>query len=91
MIKHISKIPYVDIGLQHRAISKELLYEIEKVINHGQFVLGKEVDLFEKKLADLCGVKFSIGVSGSINCLIHTIILRDILCASHLNYFRMSY
>ena len=70
MIKHIRKIPYVDIGLQHRAISKELLYEIEKVINHGQFVLGKEVDLFEKKLADLCGVKFSIGVNSGTDALI---------------------
>ena len=70
MIKHIRKIPYVDIGLQHRAISKELLSEIEKVINHGQFVLGKEVELFEKKLADLCGVKFSVGVNSGTDALI---------------------
>ena len=70
MVKHIRKIPYVDIGLQHRSISKELLSEIEKVINHGQFVLGKEVEIFEQRLADLCGVKFSIGVNSGTDALI---------------------
>ena len=69
MVKNIREIPYVDIGLQHRLISKELLSEIEKVINHGQFVLGQEVETFEQKLADLCEVKFSVGVNSGTDAL----------------------
>ncbi|MFH1767537.1 MAG: DegT/DnrJ/EryC1/StrS family aminotransferase [Candidatus Omnitrophota bacterium] len=64
------KVPYVDIIGQHMSIKEELLQAVGKVIEHGHFVLGKEVAEFEEKFAKLCGVKYAVGLSSGTDALI---------------------
>ncbi len=64
------KVPYVDIALQHRPLKAELLEAVGAVIDRGQFVLGPEVELFETKLAALCGAKHAVGLNSGTDALI---------------------
>jgi len=64
------KIPYVDIAKQHAPLKKRLLEAIGRVIDHGQFILGDEVKEFEKRFAELCGVRFAVAVNSGTDALI---------------------
>jgi dTDP-4-amino-4,6-dideoxygalactose transaminase len=60
----------VDIARQHAAIKDELLAAVGKVLDHGNFVLGPEVEEFERRFAELCGTQFSVGVNSGTDALV---------------------
>jgi len=64
-----ARVPYVNIAGQHRALKAELLEAISQTLDEGQFVLGPSVAAFEKRFAELCGVKFVIGVGNGTDAL----------------------
>lgn len=70
MKSQISKISYVNIAKQNAPIKSELLRAIERVIDHGQFVLGKEVEELEKRFSEMCGARFSVAVNSGTDALI---------------------
>lgn len=63
-------IPYVNIAAQHAPLREKLLKAIGRVIDHGQFVLGPEVQEFEKRFAELCGVRFAVALNSGTDALI---------------------
>lgn len=63
------KISYVDLGLQWKNEKSELMPEITKVFSSGSYVLGKEVDEFEKKIAVKCGVRFAVSFNSGTDAL----------------------
>ena len=63
-------IPYVDLVQQHAALKGELLSAIERVIDRGQFILGEEVGTFERAFAELCQVRYAVGVNSGTDALI---------------------
>ena len=69
MMTHFS-IPYVDIAGQNAPIKEELLAAIGDVLDQGQFVLGEQVSDFERRFADLCGVRYAVGVNSGTDALI---------------------
>ena len=62
-------VPYVDIGAQTRLLKKDLLRAIEEVLDHGNFILGQEVQSFEEAFAAYCGVRFAVGVNSGTDAL----------------------
>lgn len=62
-------IPYVDIVAQTKLLKKDLLRAVSKVLDHGQFILGKEVQSFEEMFASYCGVRFAVGVNSGTDAL----------------------
>ena len=50
-------------------MEKELTEVILEVIRGGQFILGENVAKIEKKIADLCGVDYAIGVGNGSDAL----------------------
>lgn len=64
------KVPYVNIAAQHAPIKEELLEAMGGVIDHGRFILGQEVDEFEKRFAETCGVAYAVGVNSGTDALI---------------------
>jgi dTDP-4-amino-4,6-dideoxygalactose transaminase len=64
------KIPYVNLADQNVAIKNELLAAVDSVISSGQYILGKEVTDFEHHFAELCGVKYAVGVGTGTDALI---------------------
>ncbi|MFA4873673.1 MAG: DegT/DnrJ/EryC1/StrS family aminotransferase [Patescibacteria group bacterium] len=63
-------ISYVKIAAQHAPIKEVLLDAIGKVIDKGQFILGDEVAEFETRFAELCGVRYAVGLNSGTDALI---------------------
>ena len=55
---------------QRARIEAKLRAGMDRVLEHGQFVLGPEVAALEAELADYCGVPHAIGVSSGRDALI---------------------
>ncbi|WP_457786649.1 DegT/DnrJ/EryC1/StrS family aminotransferase [Geobacillus sp. Geo 8.1] len=68
------KVPYVNIGLQNKLILEELNEAINNVIKSGQFILGDEVEKFERNFAKLTNAKYAIGVNSGTDALILTLL-----------------
>ena len=52
--------------------------EIKSVLDHGRYILGKEVEELEKNLADFVGVKHCIAVSSGTDALLIALMSLDI-------------
>jgi dTDP-4-amino-4,6-dideoxygalactose transaminase len=63
-------VPYVALSLRAKRVKEQLMTAIEKVIDHGIYVLGPEVQDFEKRFASYCGTRFAVGVSDGTSALI---------------------
>lgn len=63
-------IPYVNLAQQHQPLKPALLEAVSRVLDHGQFILGPEVAEFEQRFADVCGVRYAIGVNSGTDALI---------------------
>lgn len=55
------------INLQYE---KEISEALQRVLHSGWYILGKEVQEFEKKFAEYCGTKFAVGVANGLDALI---------------------
>jgi dTDP-4-amino-4,6-dideoxygalactose transaminase len=64
------EVPYVNLALQHRPMRAELLEAVGEVIDSGQFILGERVAEFERRVAELCGVRHAVGVNSGTDALI---------------------
>jgi len=56
-------ITFFDLKEQYEKIKDEIDNAIINVLKKGNFILGRELELFEKEFAECCKVKFAIGVS----------------------------
>jgi dTDP-4-amino-4,6-dideoxygalactose transaminase len=62
-------IPIVDLKAQYQAIQDEADSAIRRVLREGQFILGPDVQGFEKEIADYCGTKYAVGVASGTDAL----------------------
>lgn len=62
-------IPFLDLKAQHTEIRDEIDRAISGVIDNNQFILGKEVNLFEEEFADYCGAEHCIAVNCGTSAL----------------------
>ncbi len=63
-------VPFVALGLQQGAVKAQILAAVGRVLEHGQYVLGPEVEEFERRFAALCGTPFAVGVSDGTHALL---------------------
>lgn len=63
-------VPLLDLHLQYRSIKQEILETLEKLLDSQRFVLGPEVESFEKEISEYCGVPHAVGVSSGTDALI---------------------
>jgi len=63
----------VDLKKQYRNIKDEIDKKISILINDSAFILGKDVEEFEKEFGKFCGARYSVGVSSGIDALIITL------------------
>jgi dTDP-4-amino-4,6-dideoxygalactose transaminase len=63
------QVPFVDLGAQYRTIAAEIDEAVSKVIREADFILGREVRLFEEEFARFCEVQYAIGVDSGTSAL----------------------
>lgn len=62
-------IPLVDLAVQHAAVADAVNAGFERVMARTAFVLGEEVQQFETRFADFCGVAHCVGVANGTDAL----------------------
>lgn len=62
-------IPFLDLKAINSQYEKSLHASFERVLSSGWYILGREVENFEKSFAEYCGVKHCIGVSNGLDAL----------------------
>src|SRR6202022_4972585 len=63
------QVPFVDLAAQHCTISAEINEAVSKVIRETDFILGRDVHLFEEEFAAFCQANWAIGVDSGTSAL----------------------
>lgn len=63
------KLQMVDVVGQYKSIKKEVDEAIHRVLDSGQFILGKEVGELECSIAGYVGVKYAVGCASGTDAL----------------------
>jgi dTDP-4-amino-4,6-dideoxygalactose transaminase len=62
-------IPLNDTRAQYDTLKDELLPAVNAVMERSWFILGKNVEEFEREFADYCGAKYAVGVSNGTDAI----------------------
>lgn len=63
------KIPLLDLKKQYKDLKPEVMKAIENVVDSGHFILGPDIEKFEKEVASYLGVKYALGVTSGTDAL----------------------
>ncbi len=63
-------VPYVNFPQQFEDSKEEVLRAIQGVFERGDFILGKEVSVFEQEFARISNVKYAVGVANGTDSII---------------------
>lgn len=63
------RVPMVDFVAEYHSYKREIDSAIKRVLKRGWYILGPEVDEFEKKIASYIGVKHAVGVASGTDAL----------------------
>lgn len=63
-------IPFIDLQAQYAALKPIIQERINRVLNHGQYIMGPEVGELEERLAAYVGVKHCIAASSGTDTLL---------------------
>lgn len=62
-------IPFIDLAAQQRGIRTQITDRINRVLQHGKYILGPEVQELEEKLAEYTGAKYCITCANGTDAL----------------------
>ena len=69
-------IRFLDIYKQDKKFHKKILKDLKKTFKKGDFILGNDVEKFEKNFAKFCSSKYAIGCANGTDAL--TIALKSL-------------
>jgi dTDP-4-amino-4,6-dideoxygalactose transaminase len=64
------KVPLLDLRRQNGPLQQELLDAFQRVLDSGQYILGKEVEELERRGAAVSGTRHAIGVSSGTDAIL---------------------
>ena len=64
------KVPLLDVNAQNHPLREPILAAMARVMDAGNFILGAEVEAFEKELAAALGVRRAVGLSSGTDSLL---------------------
>jgi len=63
-------IPFVDLKTQYESLKPQIQERINRVLEHGQYIMGPEVEELESMLANFTGAKYCITVASGTDALL---------------------
>src|ERR671938_1168376 len=69
---------FIDLKTQYRALKADIDARIQRVLDHGQFILGPEVREMEDKLAAYTGATHCVSVASGTEALLIALMALDI-------------
>jgi len=70
LITTASAIPFIDLKGQYAALKESIDARIHRVLEHGQYIMGPEVNELEERLAAFTGARFCITVASGTEALL---------------------
>lgn len=67
--EQIGQIPFLDLRATYRELREEIDCAVARVLDSGGYILGREVEAFEREFAEYLGVKHCVGVSNGLDAL----------------------
>ena len=71
-------VPLLDVNAQNHPLESELQAAFNQVLKHGRFIMGPEMETFEKEIAAMVGVKHALSVSSGTDALLLALMALDI-------------
>jgi dTDP-4-amino-4,6-dideoxygalactose transaminase len=62
-------VPFLDLHAAYRELQAEIDAVVQRVVSSGRYILGQEVEGFEREFAAFCGVRHCIGISNGLDAL----------------------
>ena len=62
-------IEYDNLGRSNALLSQEIRDAFERVLTKGWFILGEEVEAFEREFANWCGAKYCVGLASGLDAI----------------------
>ena len=69
---------FIDLKTQYRRLREPINERIQAVLDHGQFVLGAEIEELEERLADLVGAGHCVTVASGTDALLMALMALDV-------------
>lgn len=69
---------FIDLKSQYGRIERDVKARIEAVLNHGQFIMGPEIQELEERLAAFVGVRHCVGLSSGTDALLAAMMALEI-------------
>lgn len=67
------KVPFVNVPKQYNILKEEILKIFDDVLSRGDLILRKDVEDFEKSIADFIGAKHAIGLNSGTDTMFLTL------------------
>ena len=65
----MSALPFIDLAAQRRRLGDRIERAINRVLDHGIFIMGPEVEALERQLAQYCGVRHAVTCANGTDAL----------------------
>jgi dTDP-4-amino-4,6-dideoxygalactose transaminase len=71
-------VPLLDVNAQNLPLEPELQAAFTQVLRHGRFIMGPEMEAFEKEVAAMTGARHALSVSSGTDALLLALMALDI-------------
>lgn len=71
-------VPLLDVNAQNHPLESELQAAFTQVLKHGRFIMGPEMEVFEKEVAAMTGAKHALAVSSGTDALLLALMALEI-------------
>jgi dTDP-4-amino-4,6-dideoxygalactose transaminase len=65
----MNQVPYFDLKAQYAELRDEIRSALDRVCQNASFILGEEVEQFERSFAEFCGVKHCVALNSGTSAL----------------------
>src|SRR6056297_421723 len=72
------QVPVLELKEQFAGMKKEIMSEIEDVLDNQMCIGGPKVEKLEKKIAKLSGCKYAVGMSSGTDAILNSLMSLDI-------------
>ena len=69
---------FIDLAVQQKRIKEKIDANIAAILAHGKYIMGPEIGILEKRLADYVGVGHAIGCASGTDALLMALLAKEI-------------
>ena len=69
---------FIDLAVQQKRIKDKIDANIAAILDHGKYIMGPEIGVLEKHLADFVGIKYAVGCASGTDALLMALLANQI-------------